>query len=91
MSDESAKHFTASAPDRVLVPEPNRSLTLSITLHPNGQIDFSLPAGNKILSYGLLECARAQLDKTYLLEELKAAQASRGGIAGLVQRMNGGK
>ena len=89
MSDETAKAFEKTPP----VPEPTtgRSVTLSMTLHPNGQIDFQLPAGNKILAYGLVELARAQLDKTYLLEEIKQTQPSRGGIDGLLKRMNGGR
>ena len=71
-------------------PPTGRSVTLTVTLHPNGQIDFQMPSGNKILAYGLLEVARAQLDKLYLIEESKQAQASRGGMGGLLKRMNGG-
>jgi len=46
--------------------------------------------GNKVLAYGLLEVARAQLDKLYFMNEMKTTQASRGGIEGLLKRMNGG-
>ena len=89
MSDQAANHFEhQEAPQTPGVPE-GKSVTLSVTLHPNGQIEFQLPAGNKILAYGLVEMARAQLDKAYLMQEA-AAQAPRGGVNGLLRRMNGG-
>ena len=89
MSDEVAKAFEAQKPQVPGTPE-GKSVTLSVTLHPNGQIDFQLPAGNKILAYGLIEVARAQLDKMYLMSELKQAVPPRGGVEGLLKRMNGG-
>ena len=89
MSDEVAKQFEAAKPESE-TKEQGRSVTLSITLQPNGQIDFQLPAQNKILAYGLLECARAKLDEMYLVQAAQKAQPSRGGINGLMKRMNGG-
>ena len=87
MSDEVAKQFEAEPP---LLKSEGRSVTLSVTLHPNNEIYFQLPMGNKVLAYGLLEVARAQLDKLYFMHEMKTTQASRGGIEGLLKRMNGG-
>ena len=89
MSDEMAKAFEAQQPQIPGTPE-GKSVTLSVTLHPNGQIDFQLPAGNKILAYGLVEVARAQLDKMYLMNELQQNPPPRGGMEGLLKRMNGG-
>ena len=89
MSDEVAKQFETQKPQEIPA-EQGRSVTLSITLHPNNQIDFQMPMGNKILAYGLLECARAKLDEMYLMQTAKQAQTSRGGVNGLLKRMNGG-
>ena len=69
-------------------PDIKRSIVLSVTLHPDGQMEFSMPAKNKILAYGMLECARAQLDKIYLMQDAKASQVPNG-IDGLLRRMNG--
>lgn len=82
MSDETAAHFASTIPTQEK--SAGRSVTLSITLHSNGSIDFSLPYGNKILGYGLLECARAQLDKFYLIQEAKDAQPAHGGLLGVL-------
>ena len=91
MSDEVAKEFeTQKSPQTPGTPE-GKSVTMSVTLHPNGQIDFQLPAGNKILAYGLIEVARAQLDKMYLLSEMEKTVPPRGGVEGLLKRMNGGR
>lgn len=92
MSDDVAKHFEESktAPDKA---EPGRAFTLSITLHPNGELELTGPLNNKVLSYGLLGAAQAKLDERWTLQTLDAvakAQASRGGIGGLMKRMNGG-
>ena len=87
MSDEVAKHFDETPTP---VTSNGKSVTLSVTLQPTGEIQFQLPAGNKILAYGLLEVARAQLDKLYLLDEAKRQAASRGGMDGLLKRMTGG-
>ena len=89
MSDDVAKHFE-STPPPVPVTSNGKSVTLSVTLQPTGEIQFQLPASNKILAYGLLEVARAQLDKLYLLDEAKRQAASRGGMDGLLKRMTGG-
>ena len=90
MSDEFAKKVEGEPPIQPGSPDSGKSVTLMITLHPNGHIDFQLPMGNKILAYGLLECARAQLDKMYLSAEVKASGSPRGGMNGLLKRMNGG-
>ena len=91
MSDEVAKEFASQEFPRKDQPEAGRSLTLSVTLHPNGQVEFSLPT-NAVLAYGMLGLATAQLGKLALQQELQQAAASRGGgIPGLLNRMNGGK
>lgn len=88
MSDEVAKQFESQKPE---APVSNgKSVTLSVTLHPDGSAEFHFPGKNKILSYGLVELARAQLDKIYLLDELKQSAPPRGGVEGLLKRMNGG-
>ena len=87
MSNEVAKAF--EVPPSVEPPPAGRSVTLSITLHPNGQMDFSLPS-NEILAYGLLAKASAKLDELALIRNAASAQASRGGVQGLLKRMNGG-
>ena len=90
MSDRAAEHFNGQELPNPEAPVAAQTITLSVSLHPDGKIDFKLPAGNKILAYGLLEVARAQLDKVYLLDEAKQQAASRGGMHGLLRRMNGG-
>ena len=89
MSDDAAQHFSAQQPPEDGGTPKGRSLTLSITLHPNGQIDYSLPA-NRVLAYGLLGMAQEQLTKMTILAEAQQAASSRGGMAGLLKRMNGG-
>lgn len=89
MSDEMAQRKEAEQQQLAGVPE-GKSVTLSVTLHPNGQIDFSLPTGNKILAYGMVEVARAQLDKLFLAHEMKRQAPAPGGVNGLLRRMNGG-
>lgn len=90
MSDDAARHFEVQHPPATPGTPEGKSVMLSVTLHPNGQLDFQLPTGNKILSYGLLEVARAQLDKLYLLDELQKSTPPRGSVEGLLKRMNGG-
>ena len=89
MSDEVAKTFEAQKPVAESA-STGRSVTLSVTMHPNGQVDFQFPQGGKVLIYGMIELARAQFDKMILTTELQKAQASRGGMNGLLKRMNGG-
>ena len=89
MSDDAAKHFETQTPETPGAPQ-GKSVTLSVTLQPNGTVEFQLPGNNKILAYGLIELARAQLDKMYLMSELKQATPPRGGVDGLLRRMNGG-
>ena len=86
MSDEIAKIFEAQKP---LEEHPKRSFTLMITLQPNGELELSGPLNNKVLAFGLLGAATSQLSNSYLKEELKQA-SSRGGMNGLLKRMNGG-
>ena len=88
MSDEIAKQFQAETPEKD-APQ-GRSVTLSITLHPNGQLEFSLPR-QKVVAYGLLGCAQSELDKMNFMSDLEKQAASRGGVGGLLKRMNGGK
>ena len=59
-------------------------------MHPDGQVEFQFPKVSKVTLYGLLELARAQFDKMVLLSEVKESQESRGGIANLLRRKNGG-
>ena len=88
MSDEAAKSFETSSKEDGVKPE-GRSVTLSITLHPNGQIEFSLPT-NKVLAHGLLGVAQEQLTKLAMVAEAQQATSSRGGMNGLLKRMQGG-
>ena len=90
MSDDTAKQFEVKSPTEQAVKPEGRSVSFTITLHPNGQIEFSIPQ-NKILAYGLLGAAQEQMTKLSLMGEMQKAKASRGGIGGLMQRMNGGK
>ena len=88
MSDEVAKSFEPSPTPDGVKPE-GRSVTLSITLHPNGQIEFNMPT-NKVLAYGLLGVAQEQLMKLAMITEAQQAASSRGGMNGLLKRMQGG-
>lgn len=89
MSDNASQHFQSQQPASNGVKPEGRSLTLSITLHPNGSVDYSLPT-NKILAYGMLSMAHEQLTKMTILAEAQQATAARGGMAGLLKRMQGG-
>ena len=91
MSDDAAKHFDTEAKPEAL-PTEGRSVTLSVTMHPNGQIEFSMPR-NKVLAHGLLGVAQAQLAKLDVMEEVAKAQAKvqqGNSVAGLMKRMRGG-
>ena len=88
MSDAVAEKFSSEKPVDAVKPE-GRSVTLSITLPPNGQIEFSIPT-NKVLAHGLLGAAQEQLIKLSLMQEAGQAKAARGGIDGFLKRMNGG-
>ena len=87
MSDEVAKQFESVPKEEVV---PSKSFTLVITMQPSGQLELSGPLGNDTLCYGMLEKARCQIQKLHLMAEMEKAQASRGGINGLMKRMNGG-
>jgi len=88
MSDTTAQQFAQEGQ-----PVENPAMTLSITLHPDGSMAFAFPA-NEILSYGLLEKARAKLDELALVRAAQHAQqrvqASRGGMNGLLKKLHGG-
>ena len=87
MSDEAAKKFEEEI--RVGTESAQgRSVTLSITLHPNGQIECSLPS-NKVLAHGLLGVAGEQLAKISLMADMEksANLANGGGMAGLLKKM----
>lgn len=90
MSDEVAKQFETEPFPRKDVQPEGRSVSVTITLHPNGQVEFNLPS-NKVLAHGLLGLAQEQLTKLSLIAEVQQAQTSRGGMSGLLKRMNGGK
>ena len=92
MSDEASQHFQQDEMKESTT--GGRSYTLTITLHPNGQLDLSGPLGNRVLSYGLLGAAASKLDELWAMKALEQyaekMAASRGGINGLLKRMNGG-
>lgn len=85
MSDETARALKDPPPH----PEEGRAAILTITLHPNKQMEFNFP-GNELLAYGMLEKARMQLDKMALVREFQHAQVSRGGVNGLLRKITGG-
>ncbi len=89
MSDESAKHFDGQQSEAA-VPPQQRSFMLSITLQPDGSLELSGPLNNKVLAFGLLGAAQSQLTMLHLKAELVKAQKAKGGIEGLLKRMNGG-
>lgn len=90
MSDEARTHFEQSKEPEVEAPQ-GRSVTLSITLHPNNQIEFNFPA-NKILAHGLLGAAQEQMTKMSLVAELQQSTqpANGGGLGGLLKKMGRG-
>ena len=90
MSDEIAKQFQA-IPNKEVTPESGRSSSLIVTLHPNGEVQFQIPA-NKMVAHGLLGMAQTQLAKLELLQELQsqAKAANGGGINGLLKKMGRG-
>ena len=90
MSDAFAKSVESSTPI-----DPPQGCKILIEMSPTGDISFKLtPSMTKVTVYGLLEMARSQFDKMCLVAEAQQAkeqvQASRGGIPGLLKRMNGG-
>ena len=88
MSDEAAKHFEAQAPLELAQEAQGRSINLTITLHPNRQIEFSLPT-NKLLAHGLLGVAQEQLTMLAVIEKVQqmAQQSNGGGLQGLLKKM----
>ena len=91
MSDQAADHFEKEMSQATPGTTEGKSVTQSVTLHPNGQIEFNLVMGNKILAYGLIEVMRAQLDKLFLSQEINKAQPPmrNGGLGGLMKKMGG--
>ncbi len=92
MSDDAATHFEKQ--EEPAPQAPQKSFTMTITAHPDGSLDMIGPLNNKVLSMGILAAAQAQLTEMWtkrnLVAEATKAQASRGGIAGIMKRMNGG-
>lgn len=93
MSDEAAARFEAdtSTPEKTA----GRSYTLTITLHPNGELELSGPLTNKVLSFGLLGAASSQLTAMHLVAEQTAAKQktaapSGNGMSNLLRKMNRG-
>ena len=93
MSDEMAERVEAERATPAPQESMGRSVTLSATMHPNGQVEFAIPK-NKIVAHGLNGMIAAELAKMEVLQAMNALQAketaSRGGINGLLKRMNGG-
>ena len=85
MSDEFAKQVEKDAS-----PLPDgRSVSLSVTMHPNGQVEYSLPT-NLVLAHGLLGMAAAKLTELQMTMEFKTKQGVRGGLNGLLRKATGG-
>ena len=66
-----------------------RSVSLTVTMHPNGQVEYNLPT-NLVLAHGLLGMAAAKLTELQMTMEFKTKQAARGGLDGLLRRATGG-
>ena len=86
MSDEFAKQVAKDALPSSL-PE-GRSGSLTVTMHPNGQVEYSLPT-HLVLAHGLLGMAAAKLAELQMTMEFKTKQAARGGLNGLLRKMGG--
>ena len=89
MSDNVAAHFEKDEEAKSIEVQPQgRSVTLTVTLHPNGQIECNLPS-NKILAHGLLGVAMEQLAKMSLMSDVQqqAKSSNGGGIDGLLKKM----
>lgn len=89
MSDEYAEKVNEEQSAQ-LSASSARSFTLLITMHPNNQIELTGPIGNDVLCYGMLEKARAHIQNMHLVEGLKKAMPSNGGINGLLKKMGRG-
>ena len=92
MSDAMAERVESEKPQETPPVTDGRSISLSATLHPNGQVEFSIPK-NKIVANGLVGMLSVELAKMEVMQMLAQAQqssASRQGINGLLKRMNGG-
>lgn len=87
MSDAYAEKSSEELPEP---PAQKRSVTMTITLHPDGSLELSGPLNNKLMAFGLLGAAQAQLTNVHIKSELAQQAASRGGMNGLLRRMNGG-
>lgn len=82
MSDEYAKKVEAEPSP---LPE-GRSVSLTITLHPNGQVEYSLPS-NFVLAHGLLGMASAKLTELMMVSD--ARKQNGGGLMGLMRKATG--
>lgn len=92
MSDEIANSFEEQDKSETQPNASGRSVSLTITMHPNGQIEFSMPS-NKVLAHGLLGAAQEQLAKLAVMSDVaQAKEQIRGGngLAGLMKRMGKG-
>ena len=92
MSDNIAAHFEKEDEAKQIEIQPQgRSMTLTITLHPNGQVECNFPS-NKILAHGLLGIAMEQMAKMSLMSDVQqqAKTANGGGLNGLLKRMGKG-
>jgi hypothetical protein len=89
MSDKAAGHFEGQ--DQAIEGESQgqkRSITLTITLHPDGQLEMSGPLGNKVLANGLLSAGLQELHRLYIMDELKKlTSASNGRGMGALKEM----
>ena len=88
MSDDAAAHFDQAASPETPTPDVP-FLTIGIRLYPNGKVDFAFPDAPRTTIYGMLEMARAQYDKLFLLKELAQTHGARGGLNGFVRKLNG--
>ena len=92
MSDAFAEKVQQDVSAVTPPPEGGRSITLTITLQPNGQLELSGPLMNKVLANGLLGAAAQELHRLHLMKELEAmaTKANGGGINGLLKKMGRG-
>ena len=71
-----------------------KAIQLVVTLHPDWTIDCQFPS-NQLMARGMLAEAQAQLTKldtiASLADQAAKAQAARGGLAGLRNRITGGR
>lgn len=93
MSDEIASQFEKAEPSTPI--DPPQGAKILIEWCADGSIGLKVtPSMTRITFYGLLEVARSKFEQLYLIAESESVKeqvhASRGGIPGLLKRMNGG-